>query len=61
MAVRGGQQQLPAEAHLAMGEPHTVRLAIDLYETAHRLDPGNRAIAQGLENVRLLFESDYAR
>ena len=50
-----------AEAHLAMGEPVTVRMAVDLYEQALQLDPGNRSVAAGLENVRMIYNSDYAR
>ena len=49
-----------AEAHFAMGEVHTVRMAIELYEQALKLDPTNRAIQHALENVRMVYSSDYA-
>ena len=49
-----------AEAHFAMGEPQTVLLAIDLYEQALRLDPGNQSVEHALERVRMIFQSDYA-
>ena len=49
-----------AEVHFLMGEPHTVRLAIDMYETALRLEPENKSIEAALERVKMLFESDYA-
>lgn len=49
-----------AEAHLLMGEPHTVRIAIEMYEKALRLEPDNRSIEAGLERVKMIFESDYA-
>jgi tetratricopeptide (TPR) repeat protein len=50
-----------AGAHLAMGEPHTVQLAIELYERARQLDPTDRSIEHALENARMLYASDYAR
>ena len=49
-----------AEAHFAMGEPHTVQIAIEMYERALRLDPGNEVLLQKLENVRMIYSSDYA-
>lgn len=49
-----------AEVHFLMGEPHTVQIAIEMYEKALRLDPSNEKIAQGLERVRMIYSSDYA-
>lgn len=49
-----------AEAHYLMGEPQTVLMAIELYEKALRLEPGNQAIESALERVRMIFQSDYA-
>ena len=50
-----------AEAHFAMGEPHTVATAIEMYEKALSLEPGNAKIGAGLERVKMIFQSVYAR
>ena len=50
-----------AEAHYMMGEPHTVQIAIEMYERALSIEPGNEAIIHKLERVRMIYESDYAR
>jgi hypothetical protein len=44
-----------------MGEPHTVRIALQMYEKAIALAPDNRSYAEGLERMRMIWESDYAR
>ena len=49
-----------AEAHFLMGEPHTVRIAIEMYEAAFRLEPQNASIEAALERIKMIFESDYA-
>ena len=49
-----------AEAHFLMGEPHTVRIAIEMYEAAFRLEPQNASIEAALERIKMIFASDYA-
>jgi tetratricopeptide (TPR) repeat protein len=48
-----------AEAHFAMGEPHTVSIAIEMYQTALRYDPNNKSIMHALERVRTIYSADY--
>ena len=48
-----------AEAHFAMGEPHTVKIAVEMYESALQLEPTNRTIVHALEHVRMIYQSDY--
>ena len=48
-----------AEAHFAMGEPHTVAKAIEMYEKALQLEPGCQPIIHALERVRMIYSSDY--
>ena len=42
-----------------MGEPHTVRMALELYEKALHLNPGNQSIEAALQRVKLVFGADY--
>ena len=43
-----------------MGEPHTVQIAVEMYEKALQLDPGNKSIVHALERVRTIYNADYA-
>ena len=49
-----------AEALLALGERSTVRMAIEEYEAALKIEPTNRKYQEAYERITMIWESDYA-
>ena len=48
-----------AEAHLALNERSTVKLAVQEYEKALKLDPDSAKVKAALKDAQLTWEADF--
>ena len=48
-----------ADANFAMGERHTIRNAMDLYETALKLDSENKTYKSKYDQICMEWESEF--